>query len=250
MSPFSLEGRIALVTGASRGLGAAIAEGLAEAGATVILAGRDKTALLTTRQTIGGQAQTMIFDVGAAKECQMAVDAVAASFGRLDILVNCAGVITRGMLDEVSEDAWDHVMRINLDSPRWLARAAAPHMTRCGWGRIVNVGSILSFQGKAGASAYITSKHALAGLTRALAAELGPRGVNVNAICPGYFRTEINVPLQVDSAYSSKIKAATPLGRWGEPSELKGAAIFLASEAASYVNGHLLVIDGGMSATH
>ncbi len=252
-SLFNLAGRTALVTGASGGIGGVIAETLASAGASVFLSGRNASRLTTLQAkitTAGGAAETRIFDIADPISCRNCIEDVIDSAGALDILINCAGKIDRSAIREMSDAEWSSVLQTNLNAPFILSRAAALHMAQKQWGRIVNIGSVLSIQGKSGAAAYVTSKHGLAGLTRAMAAELGGDGVCVNALCPGYIRTEINTTLQDDPIYSAKIEAATPAGRWGVPRDIAGPALFLSSEACAYVNGHLLMIDGGMTATH
>ncbi len=250
---FDLTGRVALITGASGGIGRAIAEALAQAGALVFVGGRTAATLATLIDQInanGGRAAEWLLDMNDLAGLQEGIDDIARQAGRIDILVNCAGMIARSSLAECRDDAWQEVLDVNLTAPFQLSRAVAPHMAAQRWGRIVNVGSALSVQGKANAIAYVASKHGIAGLTRALAAELGSSGICANALCPGYVRTEINRSLQNDPSYSDKIEAATPLGRWAVPADMTGPALFLCSEAASYVNGHLLVVDGGMTQTH
>jgi gluconate 5-dehydrogenase len=249
---FSLKGKRALVTGASRGLGLAIAEALAAAGASVVLHGRDEAALERARQAFaahGWPAET----VRCEAEDEAALRAMAAQLlgrhGRIDILVNNAGINIRKGLLEASHTDWQRVLDIDLSACFVLAQALAPRMIEAGWGRIVNVGSVMSVTSRAGIPAYAAAKHGIAGLTRALAAELGAKGVTVNAICPGFFLTEANQVHLGNPAFSAWVRQRTPLGRWAEPKELGGAAVFLASDAASYVNGHLLMVDGGLTAT-
>jgi gluconate 5-dehydrogenase len=249
MKSFSLEGKSALVTGASRGLGWAMAVALAEAGAHVVLNARDAELLEQRRAELEGRglsASVAAFDV--AHEAA-AVEAVARINGDrgLDILVNNAGIVHRQPVTELPTADWQRVLDINLTACFVLAREAAKPMIDRGWGRIVNIASIMSKVARSGIPPYVTTKHAVAGLTKALAVELGPKGINCNAICPGYFATDLNQALVKNPEFDGLVRGRTPLARWGEEPELGPAAVFLASDAASYVNGHLLVVDGGMT---
>ncbi|WP_395542892.1 SDR family NAD(P)-dependent oxidoreductase [Neotabrizicola sp. sgz301269] len=252
-SLFSLAGRTALITGASGGIGAAAARVLAAAGARVILVARSldrlEDAAATLRAT-GTDALALRADLGADDGISALVAALAAAGEAPDILVNNAGMIDRASFAEVAPSRWEQVLGLNLTAPMFLSQALAPAMRARGWGRIVNVGSILALQGKKNAHSYTASKHAVAGLTRSMAAELGQHGICVNALCPGYIRTEINTVLQQDPEYGAMIAARVPLGRWGETGDLAGPLLFLCSPAASYLNGHMLVVDGGMTAVH
>ncbi len=250
MELFSLTGRVALVTGASRGLGRAMAAALAGAGAKVVLAGRDTGALAESVASIhaaGGRAASIAFDVADTAAGAAAVAEVVADQGRLDILINNAGIIQRAPILDTETADWQRVVDTNLTGAFALARAAGRPMVEQGWGRIISTGSVLSLLARPGIPAYIATKHALTGLTKALAVELGPHGVTANAIAPGFIRTEFTQPMQDDPNFDAMIEQRTPLGRWGEPDDLAGTVIYLASNASAYVNGHLLVVDGGMT---
>ena len=247
---FSLEGRVALITGASRGLGKEIAKAMAEAGAHVVLTARSEDALNENAEAIrsaGGTASVVRLDVTDESAVVDAVAKTVADAGRLDILVNNAGRAHRAPILEADSADWDAVVQTNLTSFFTLSREAARPMVENGWGRIINIGSIMSQIARPGVSAYVATKHAVAGLTKALAVELGPKGVTANAIGPGYFRTELTEPLQHDPEFSRMIETRCPVGRWGEAAELGGVAVFLASDAAAYINGHLLIVDGGLT---
>lgn len=250
---FDLSGRTALVTGASRGIGKALAGVLADAGAGVVLAARSLPALDEAAGSLrarGRQASTLALDV---RDEAAVVDALARlrDLGRApDILVNNAGIIDRSPLADSRTETWRGVVDTNLTAPYVLAREVARDMVAGGFGRIVNIASIMALHGKRNAHAYAATKHAIAGLTKALAAELGPAGVTANAICPGYVRTEINTSLQNDQAFDAMVRTRTPLGRWGETSDLATALLFLCAPASAYVNGHLLVVDGGFTVSH
>jgi len=197
-----------------------------------------------------GSAEPWIVDLLDKRACENGIAKIMGETGSVDILVNCAGVITRGSIDEQDSACWNDVLGANLSAPYRLCRAVAPAMRSMGWGRILNIGSVLSVEGKRNALPYIVSKHGIAGLTRALAAELGPDKICVNALCPGYVRTDINTALQQDPEFNARIESSTPCGRWGTVEDIVGPALFLCSDAAAYVNGHLLLVDGGMTATH
>lgn len=252
---FRLNRRVALVTGASRGLGLAMAIGLADQGAHVVLGGRDAETLAVARaalllQSPAAACSTVAFDAADEASCCAAVAEVARVAGHTpDILVNNAGINHRLPLDDFTLDKFNAVLAANLAGPFVLSRECARGMKARGWGRILNVGSIMSHVGREGLHAYASSKHAIAGLTRSLAAELGGDGVCVNCICPGYFPTDLTQRLQSDAAFSGAVRRRTPAGRWGRPDELAGPAVFLCSDAASYVNGTTLLVDGGMTST-
>ena len=245
---FSLTGRRALVTGASRGLGSAMAIALAEAGSGVVCAssqpgGADAT--VAAVRALGKDAWAVHAELSDRDAVGAMADEAIRLAGQIDILVNNAGTIRRHPALEYSAEAWDEVMRTNLDATFFLAQRLGREMVARGAGKIINVGSLLSFSGGLNTAAYTASKHAVAGLTKVLANEWGPRGVQVNGIAPGYFVTDNTQPLRDDSARFSEIRSRIPAGRWGEPDDLKGAVVFLASSASDYVNGHMLVVDGG-----
>ena len=246
MTSFSLEGRTALVTGARRGIGAAIAAGYAAAGAELILMARD-AALEDTLEAIkqhGGDASVVIADFADPAAVERAATEIADN-RTVDILVNNAGTIRRAPAAATTTADWQHVIDVNLNSTWAVTRPVGRAMVERGAGRIITVASLLSFQGGITVPAYTASKHAVAGLTRALANEWGPAGVQVNAIAPGYIATDNTTELRADPDREAAIRQRIPAGRWGRPEDVVGAAVFLASAAADYVNGHVLAVDGG-----
>jgi len=247
---FCLQGKVALVTGSARGLGAAIALALAEAGADVVA--NDRTDPADTVRTIaalpGRRALGLIADLSDRAASDALVAGALDKMGRLDILVNNAGIIRRAPAEDYPDEAWDQVIEINLTAVFRLSRAAGRHMLARGSGKIVNIASLLSFQGGITVPSYTAAKSGVAAITKALANEWAGRGINVNAIAPGYMRTENTRPLAEDPVRSRQISERIPAGRWGEPGDLAGTAVFLASAASDYVNGHVLVVDGGWMA--
>jgi gluconate 5-dehydrogenase len=247
---FSLSGRIALVTGGSRGLGFAMAQAYARAGARVVLAARDAARLEQAAAQIrseGGDAHTMAFDLTDERAVVAAVPRLIEQHGRLDILLNNAGVCLWSAFLESTLEIWDRTLATNLTAVYLLAREAARPMIAQRGGRIINVGSYVSFIGRERLQAYVASKHGLVGLTKSIAGEVGRHNVTCNAIAPGFFMTEMATPVRRDPARMQVFTNAIAMARWGNPEELAGPAVFLASEAASYVNGHTLHVDGGVA---
>lgn len=248
LDSFRLDGKVALVTGSSRGLGQGAAAALAEAGADVALVDRgDASATAELIAATGRRVHRVQRDLLSATpgELSSAVDEVVAELGGLDILVNNAGTIRRAPAADYPAGDWDDVLAVNLDAVFHLSQAAGRHMLARGSGRIINVASMLSFQGGILVPAYTASKHAVAGLTKALANEWAARGVTVNAIAPGYMATDNTAPLRADDDRAASILSRIPAGRWGEASDLQGAFVFLASDAAAYVTGAVIPVDGG-----
>ena len=243
---FDLSGRTALVTGADRGLGQAVALALAAAGADVATAGRTKPDETEAAvRALGRRFAWRQADLSTTAPVKGVVDGVVEELGALDILVNNAGTIRRADAVDFTEADWDLVIDTNLKSAFFLAQAAGRHMLARGRGKIINIASMLSFQGGVRVASSTASKSGLAGLTRLLANEWAGKGVNVNAIAPGYFATDNTEALRRDEARNRDILARIPAGRWGEPSDLGGAAVFLASSASDYVHGTVLAVDGG-----
>ncbi len=244
---FDLSGRVALVTGANTGLGQAIAIALAQAGADIVAVGRtapDETAKQV--RAAGRKLHAIDCDLGAKPDTRAIVKEAVAKGGRLDILVNNAGIIRRNEALDFTEDDWDAVLDLNLKTVFFLSQAAARAMLEGpGRGKIINIASMLSFQGGIRVASYTASKSAIAGLTRGLANEWAARGINVNAIAPGYFETNNTTALRADVERSADILKRIPAGRWGKPQDLGGAAVFLASSASDYVHGAILPVDGG-----
>jgi len=245
-SQFSLTGKTALVTGASKGIGASIAIAMAQAGADVVLVGRSQDSLSATRtaiENLGRTTETLIADVESR-------DQIAAAFKSIEqlnveIVVNNAGSITRAPAIETSLEDWDRIIDTNLNSVFQISQLCAKSMLAKGRGRIINIASLLSFQGGINVPAYTASKHAVAGVTKALANEWGAKGVTVNAIAPGYISTDNTQALRNDVDRNASILARIPIGRWGTPEDLAAVAVFLASPAAAYINGEIITVDGG-----
>jgi 2-deoxy-D-gluconate 3-dehydrogenase len=245
-NPFDLSGQVAIVTGANTGIGQAIAVALAGAGADIAAVGRsacDET--LATVAALGREGRFIEADLSTIAPVERIVAGAIEAFGRIDILVNNAGIIRRADALDYSEADWDAVVDTNLKALFFLCQAAGRHMVAQGSGRIINIASLLSFQGGIRVPAYTAAKSGVAGLTRLLANEWAGRGVNVNAIAPGYIATSNTAALRADPGRNDAILARIPAGRWGEASDIGGAAVFLASDAARYVHGHILAVDGG-----
>jgi 2-dehydro-3-deoxy-D-gluconate 5-dehydrogenase len=247
LDKFNLTGKAALVTGSSRGLGAAIAIALAEAGARVAVHGSSAIPEATAQSltALGRGHAALVGDVADADVCARLVEQTIQHFGAIDILVNNAGIIRRTPAAEYSEEDWQATIDVNLTSVFRLSQHAGRHMIERGSGKIINIASLLSFQGGILVPAYAAAKGGVAQLTRAFANEWAAKGVHVNAIAPGYMETDNTVPLINDPVRSRQILERIPAGRWGIPEDLAGAAVFLASSASNYLHGHVLVVDGG-----
>ena len=244
---FSLKGKNALITGSGQGLGSGIAIALAQAGANVTLHNYDKVHDSVIEEVAKTDVQVIVRsgDVCDDNVRRMLVDDTVSSFGSIDILFNNAGTIMRSAAAEHPEEYWQKVIDINLNAVWYLSQYAGRKMIAQGHGKIINTASMMSFQGGLHIPSYVASKGAVAQLTKALANEWAPMGVNVNAIAPGYMATDNTAPLRADPVRSASILSRIPAGRWGEPSDLAGTAVFLASEASNYIHGHILAVDGG-----
>jgi gluconate 5-dehydrogenase len=247
---FTLNGKVALVTGSNRGIGFSLARGLARAGATVVLNGRDRDRTEAAARDLkdsGLAASTSIADVTDREAVIREVSQIEEQLGALDIVVNNAGIQHRAPFVEFPAEKFDAIMRSNVYGPFFVAQVAAQGMIARGRGVIINICSVQSDLGRPSIVPYTASKGAMKMMTKAMAAELGPAGVRVNGLAPGYFRTELNEALTKNPAFSEWLVSRTPLGRWGETDELIGAAIFLASDASSFVTGQIIYVDGGIT---
>ncbi|MDR6116043.1 MULTISPECIES: 2-dehydro-3-deoxy-D-gluconate 5-dehydrogenase KduD [unclassified Sphingomonas] len=243
---FDLAGKVAVVTGANTGIGQAIAVALAAAGAEVACVGRTPAEETAEQiRALGRRVVLIPADLSTIAPVQQVVDTTLAELGRLDILVNNAGIIRRADAVDFTEEDWDAVIDTNLKSVFFLCQAAGRYMIGQGSGRIINIASMLTFQGGIRVPSYTASKSGVGGLTKLLANEWAAKGVTVNAIAPGYIATNNTAALQADESRNKAILDRIPAGRWGNPADLGGAAVFLASDAAAYVNGHILAVDGG-----
>lgn len=247
LDSFSLADKVAVVTGTTRGLGRVLALALAEAGADIVHLNRSANEEVENACRDFGRASTSVFCElnGDADQLGKAIGLAHGWQERIDILVNSAGIVSRGPILDRSATEINEVLQVDLVAPMHLSLAAARLMIGQGGGKIINIASLMSFQGGLNVAAYATAKSGLAGLTRALANEWGSQGICVNALVPGYIATEINADLRADETRAAEFRTRIPAGRWGTPSDLVGGLIFLASQASNYVNGHLLVIDGG-----
>ena len=249
-SVFELSGKVALVTGAYRGLGFSIAQGLARAGASVVLNGRRIEAVEPAARALTAQslkAATAIFDVTDRDAVRAGVTAIESEHGRIDVLVNNAGIQRRGALADFSQQDWDDIIATNLTAPFVVSQAVLPGMIARKSGKIVHIASLMSELARPSVVPYTAAKGGVRQLTRGMAVELAPHNIQVNAIAPGYFATEMNRALIDNAEFNAWVCKRTPAGRWGQPDELAGIAVFLASSASNYMTGQLLIVDGGMS---
>lgn len=251
MTLFDLTEKTALVTGSSMGIGYALAQGLAEAGARIVLNARDDARLETAAEKLraaGAQVDTLVFDVTDAEAVRAAIDGYEAT-RPIDILINNAGMQHRGPLEDFEVDAFDRLMRTNVNSAFYVGQAVARHMIGRNAGRIINIASVQTALARPGIAPYTASKGAIANLTKGMATDWAKHGLNCNAIAPGYFDTPLNAALVADAAFSEWLEMRTPAGRWGKVEELVGAAVFLSSQASSFVNGQTIFVDGGITAS-
>ncbi len=252
MKIFDLAGRTALITGSSKGIGLSLAAALGGAGARVVLNARDAARLEQSREALHGRGldvHAVAFDVTDADAVERGIAQVEAAIGPIDILINNAGMQHRAPFAEFPVDAWRKITATNLDSVFYVGRAVAQRMIQRKRGKIINVCSVQSELGRPGIAPYAATKGAVKMLTKGMAIDLGKHGIQVNGLGPGYFKTELNQALVDDPAFSAWLAGRTPAGRWGNVEELHGAAIFLASDAASFVSGHILYVDGGITAS-
>jgi gluconate 5-dehydrogenase len=246
---FSLEGRTALITGASRGIGFAIASALAQAGARVILNGRSRASLDEAAERLrsaGASVEVSVFDVTDPAQVSAAVSAIEATIAPIDILFNNAGIQRRAPLDKFSDTDWRELMSTNLDSVYYVSKAVAPHMIARGRGKIINIGSVQCELARPGIAPYTASKGAVKNLTKGMCADWARHGLQINAIGPGYFATPMNKALVEDPVFDEWLRKRTPAGRWGKLEDLHGVAVFLASGASDFINGQTLYVDGGI----
>ena len=245
---FSLTGRRALITGSSQGIGFALAKGLAQAGAQIVLNGRDEAKLAAAATQIEG-AQTLAFDATDHEGVRSAVDGFEATHGPIDILINNAGMQHRTPLEDFPADAFERLLQTNIASVFHVGQAVARQMIKRGAGKIINIASVQTALARPGIAPYTATKGAVANLTKGMATDWARFGLQCNAIAPGYFDTPLNAALVADPEFSAWLEKRTPAGRWGQVEELVGAAVFLSSAASSFVNGHTLFVDGGITAS-
>ncbi|WP_343079976.1 SDR family oxidoreductase [Ostreiculturibacter nitratireducens] len=249
---FSLKARRALITGSSQGIGFALAKGLAAAGAEVVLNGRDEEKLRSAAEALradGATVHELPFDVTDHAGVREAIDAFEDRVGRIDILVNNAGMQHRAPLEDFPPDAFERLLQTNVSSVFHVGQAVARHMIGRGAGKIINIASVQTALARPGIAPYTATKGAVGNLTKGMATDWARHGLQCNAIAPGYFDTPLNAALVADPAFSAWLEKRTPAGRWGKVEELVGACIFLASDASSFVNGHVLYVDGGITAS-
>ena len=249
---FRLDGRLALITGSSAGIGLALARGLGQAGARLVLNGRDAARLAAAQQMLAAEgltAHARAFDVCDAAAVEAAVASIESEIGAIDILVNNAGMTRRAPFHDMQAADWQTILRTNVDSVFCVGQIVARRMVARGRGRIINTCSVQSELGRPGTAAYAASKGAVKMLTKGMAIDLGPHGINVNGIGPGYFKTDLTASLAADASFNAWLINRTPMRRWGDVQELAGAAVFLASDASTFVNGHVLYVDGGVTAS-
>ncbi|WP_237152899.1 SDR family oxidoreductase [Oryzibacter oryziterrae] len=252
MKIFDLSGRIALITGSSKGIGLAVARGLAEAGATVVLNGRDRSALEAAGATLKAAGHTVhlsSFDVTDMAAVQAGVAAIEADVGPIEILINNAGMQFRTPLADYPVERWHQLFATNVNSVFFVGQTVARHMIARGHGKIINVCSVQSELARPGIAPYTATKGAVKNLTKGMATDWAKFGLQINGLAPGYFKTELNAALVADKDFSAWLEKRTPAGRWGDVDELIGAAIFLASDASSFINGHILYVDGGITSS-
>jgi gluconate 5-dehydrogenase len=252
LNSFQLNGKLALITGSSAGIGFALARALGEAGAHVVINGRNAQKVSAAAQTLRDEGLTVsesVFDVTDAKSVAAAVNAIESNTGAIDILVNNAGMQIRNPLHQFDDEDWHTLMRTNLDSVYFVGKTVAQKMIPRGQGKIINICSVQSELGRPGIAPYTASKGAVKMLTKGMAIDWGQFGVQVNGLGPGYFKTELNQKLVDDPQFSAWLVGRTPSRRWGDVDDLGGAAVFLASDASRFVNGHILYVDGGVTAT-